>query len=325
MKHLLEQYDRELAVTYKGEHYRARDNGAVYRLSRPGKRKRKLDEVWTFGKPCKSSGYMLISSERVHRIVATGFHGVPPSKQLVVDHIDTNRRNNRPNNLRWLTKLENIILNPITARNIEVAYGTIENFFKNPKKPLNGELPKNYDWMRTVSEEEAKACKEKLLEWSNSNKKPSGRGKGEWLYLSKEEGATNKGDVLKSKTFMATQRNWYTPSEFLLCPDSLEDNPLMVYLNKLLKDSVFVTNKFLTARVYQAETNDSSACLSVICSGDEGSVKGWAVTMVYILDGKFCHEGKGTYFTIEGAKKMHYKNLGKNVDNVIGDCIDDYC
>ncbi|WP_294143305.1 HNH endonuclease signature motif containing protein [uncultured Sanguibacteroides sp.] len=36
-------------------------------------------------------------------------HGI-----YVVDHIDTNRQNNRIENLRWLTKLENVLLNPIS-------------------------------------------------------------------------------------------------------------------------------------------------------------------------------------------------------------------
>jgi len=65
---------------------------------------------------------MLIASEVVHRIVATVFHGNPPSKHHIVDHIDTNRQNNRPENLRWVTRLENILLNPITCRRIEIAW-----------------------------------------------------------------------------------------------------------------------------------------------------------------------------------------------------------
>lgn len=324
MEHLLDLYDRELAVTYKGENYLVHDNGSVCRKCRPGKRKRKLDEVWTFGTPCKRTGYMTISTERVHRIVATAFHGEPPSKQHVVDHIDTNRRNNRPNNLKWLTRLENVLLNPITARGIEAAYGSIENFFKNPSNPQNGQLSSNYDWMRAVSKEEAEACREKLLAWSGSDKQPMGRGKGEWLYLTKEEGASNINNVLQSKTYMATQRNWRIPSEFPHCPDSLVDTPLASYLNNLEKDCIFATNKLMTARVFQAETNDSDVCLSVISYGDEGSVKGWAVAKVYIMDGKLCHEGSGTFFTIEGAQKQHYRNLGRDMDHIISECIDDF-
>ena len=45
----------------------------------------------------------------VHRIVATAFHGEQPSEKHIVDHIDTNRRNNRAENLRWITRLDNLL------------------------------------------------------------------------------------------------------------------------------------------------------------------------------------------------------------------------
>ena len=51
----------------------------------------------------------------------------------VVDHIDTNRRNNRAENLRWVTRLDNILLNPITCARIVQAFGSLEAFFENPK------------------------------------------------------------------------------------------------------------------------------------------------------------------------------------------------
>ena len=100
-------YTEERECDYKGEHYSVRDNGAIMRHYKG--RKRPSDNIWTFGRKDDSTGYMIFSGERVHRIVATAFHGEAPSEQHVVDHIDTNRCNNRPENLRWLTKLENII------------------------------------------------------------------------------------------------------------------------------------------------------------------------------------------------------------------------
>jgi hypothetical protein len=78
----------------------------------------------------------VIGNHVVHQIVASAFHGPRPSKDHVVDHIDTNRQNNRPDNLRWVTRLENILLNPITCARIVLAYGSLEAFFENPKLAL---------------------------------------------------------------------------------------------------------------------------------------------------------------------------------------------
>ena len=99
--------------TYKGELYSVRDNGSIMRHQKEGKKRRPQDGKWTFG-TSTSKGYAMICGEGVHRIVATAFHGEAPSDQHIVDHYDTNRQNNRPENLRWLTKLENILNNPYT-------------------------------------------------------------------------------------------------------------------------------------------------------------------------------------------------------------------
>ena len=86
----LDDFTRVIECVYKGEQYSVRDNGAVLRHARNGKRLRKYDNQWTFGKPNIKTGYMEIASVRIHRIVATAFHGEPPTKEHVVDHIDTN-------------------------------------------------------------------------------------------------------------------------------------------------------------------------------------------------------------------------------------------
>jgi len=124
-------YNREVECTYKDERYSVRDNGTVLRHPRKDKRKRKYDNKWTFG-TVNSNGYMRIGSEVVHRIVATAFYGEPPNPQYIVDHIDTNRRNNRPENLRWLSRLENTLNNPITRKKIEFLCGSVEAFLKDP-------------------------------------------------------------------------------------------------------------------------------------------------------------------------------------------------
>ena len=179
---LLDQFDKELEVEYRGEMYRVRDNGSVCRHCRQGKRKRPLDEIWTFGKPSTFTGYMHIGTEVVHRIVATAFYGEQPSEKHIVDHIDTNRRNNRVENLRWITRLDNLLQNPITLRRITFAYGSLDEFFKDPGAPLYPKAIKNFDWMRTVSREEAQESRERLLRWAESDQAPKGGVLGEWIY-----------------------------------------------------------------------------------------------------------------------------------------------
>ena len=119
MNRLIDIFEKETKCTYKDNVYSVRDNGSVMRHPREGKKPRPLDNKWTFGTINIQKGYTMIGSEPVHRIVATAFLGEAPSKSHVVDHIDTNRQNNRPENLRWVTRLENIVLNEITRKKLE--------------------------------------------------------------------------------------------------------------------------------------------------------------------------------------------------------------
>ena len=82
----VDEYKETTECVYKGEQYSVRDNGAVMRHLREGKRPRKDDGVWTFGVKNNANGYMLIGSHRVHIIVATAFYGERDSKVYVVDH-----------------------------------------------------------------------------------------------------------------------------------------------------------------------------------------------------------------------------------------------
>ena len=176
---------QEKSCTYKGEVYSVRDNGAVMRQTPEGKKARPLDNVWTFGKKNESNGYMTIGGHRVHIIVAIAFHGLRDSKVYVVDHIDTNRCNNRPENLRWLTRLENILLNDITRQKIEWICGSVENFLKNPSLLRGHEFEdSNFEWMRTVTKEEAENT---LNSWRSLKEKPKVKSDnkepiGDWIF-----------------------------------------------------------------------------------------------------------------------------------------------
>lgn len=180
----VDDFNIEKECVYKDEQYLVRDNGAVLRFPQDGKKVRPMDNKWTFGTKSRKTGYMTIGSHRVHIIVATAFHGANDTKKLVVDHIDTNRCNNRPENLRWVTRLENILLNEVTRTKIEFFCGSVENFLKNPEL-LKGHEQKdpNFSWMRTVTKEEAENT---LRNWKTlvegSQKKQSKGQLGEWLY-----------------------------------------------------------------------------------------------------------------------------------------------
>lgn len=261
MVSILNNYRETKEGSYKGELYSVRDNGAVLRHAREGKRIRKNDDSWTFGKPNAKTGYMEIGSERVHRIVAFAFLGEPPTPQHVVDHIDTNRRNNRPQNLRWVTRFENALNNPITRKRIEYLCGSIEAFINDPSiiQEFANDHP-NYGWMRTVTLEEAKASYKRLCAWAEKqdNEKSSGSTIGEWIFAPIKQddkiisftidqynnvvhGQTDGvfsadssiDNLTQSLTANAMQRNWYTPTEFPLCPSKIEDRPLIAYLKNM--------------------------------------------------------------------------------------------
>lgn len=65
-----------------------------------------------------SNGYLRMSfldadggrakSVSAHRMIASAFHGLPPTPKHQVAHHDGDRTNNLPNNLRWATSSENI-------------------------------------------------------------------------------------------------------------------------------------------------------------------------------------------------------------------------
>lgn len=310
---LIDQFDREIPCSYRGENYRVRDNGAIMRLSKPKGRRRPLDEQWTFGTPSSNSGYPMIAGAPVHRVVATAFHGEPPGDDYVVDHIDTNRRNNRPENLRWVTRLENVLLNPITSKRILQIYGSFDAFFEDPRNPRFGALTEDFSWMRAVSKEEATTTRDRLLAWSASRKSSKGGALGEWIH--RREPASKMAEetrqVIKSETAGALQRNWKTPTKFPACPNAPSDSEqieqaLEDYAEALSYGTIFAQNYFSETNVIAAEAHDDG--LSVL--GWHDGIKPWTLTKVTFEDGHFVHESLGTFFSLEGAVKNYCASRG---------------
>ena len=285
-------FHRVLDCIYNDEQYSVRDNGAVCRQRRENKRKRPLDDAWIFGKFSVRDGYRKICSTPVHRIVATAFHGEQPSPDHVVDHIDTNRLNNQPENLRWVTRLENILDNPKTLQRIENKWGSVDGLLNDPNPAEKADPITNRPWMIQAIEQ-----------------------------ITFEEEST-----IDSLTPFAMQRDWRTPSEFPMCPDHLSDNPLHDYVSRLEGGTVFSRNIFGESVVDMAELSKDGTCLSVICMIDSG-VKNYALAKVTVEEGKYIHKSVSTYFTYDSAEKSHCELIGNPWEKPEGyeGCIDDYC
>ena len=354
----INEYTSEKRCVYKDRIYFVRDNGAVYRQAKSGLGVRKYDEEWTFGKLDKSNGYLMIGSERVHRIVCTAFHGEPEGDRNIADHIDTNRQNNRPENLHWVTKLENVIGNPITRAKIETICGSIQAFLDKPSilRGHEHENP-NFTWMRAVTPEEAKASYKRWKEWAEKSieerkSKSEYKGLGEWIFGKEEMVEASKwngGNLYRPYKSYAQQRaeieaetiryeeerlalkdsltpgakqlHWKTPTEFPLCPPSPTDTPLQDYLNALVEGQTFCKNQYYHSEVVKAEIASDCQHLAVITT--TSGVTNFALTEIRYENGFYIHESIRTFFTGEGAEKYYTLSLGKVWTG--GDVMEDFC
>ncbi|MDE5638750.1 MAG: HNH endonuclease [Odoribacter sp.] len=339
---LLYTFTEQKECTYKGEHYSVRDNGAVYRHTPPSSLKsRPLDNVWTFGRKNEKTGYMTIGSHRIHIIVATAFYGSNDTTKLVVDHIDTNRCNNRPKNLRWVTRLENALNNPATRKRIEfLCGGDINKFIENPAclRDLTG-ANQDVMWMRTVSAEEAKNAYERVLRWSKITSSQPAVGKiGEWMFSSPSEvnkfesiekesipihqSTMNQYDTLyfDSLTQNAKQKHWRTPTEFPLCPEINEEQSFEAYLSKIEVGKIVTKNQYTTHLVDEFRIYKDK--LFIRTHTEDDSIKPYSLITVFIENGFFIHEGT-TFFQEDGAIKAFTLCTGREWTG--GDVFDDYC
>jgi len=291
----VDNYTQERECTYKGERYVVRDNGAVKRLPKEHSRKRPLDSKWTFGNTNKQEGYMSICGVPIHRIVATAFHGEPKDPQYVVDHINTNRQDNTPGNLRWVTRFENTFLNPITCKKLELLTKlTIDEILQNPRILDNYTLPKSIDWMRKVSPKESQNCYQNLMNWAkNSNIKPTTkRGAiGEWVYQT--ENVPLEEVTLKTNKALKV---------YPCCPTTNEKKSLENYQIKLKPGNIFLKTDYAEYVVIESIIFNKKLIVRSK-SVDEDAVKPWYVSSVTLENGRFEHELVTSCFTEEGSKE----------------------
>lgn len=305
-----EEFIRQVDCIYKEEHYSVRDNGAVLRHPRSGKALRKLDNKWTFGNP-NSQGYMLIVTEVVHRIVGYAFLGDPPTPKHIIDHIDTNRQNNRPENLRWATKLENILNNPLTVNKIIYRCGSIDAFLKDPSILKNFESDdRNFKWMRTVTPEEAQISWNNLLKLANKKKNGTSTnegGMGEWIYQDNENSLANQdvSELVMSLTPNSVQRNWKTPCEFPFCPDMISNNPIIDYASKLTIGEVFSRNRYSYSIIEDLDTSKDGNTIWVLCKSIQIDIyKPWSLAEITFEDNLYVHTNLGSSVYKNGVEKQ---------------------
>lgn len=289
---------------------------------------------------------MYIGQARIHQIVATAFHGEPTDKNLVVDHKDSNKCNNRPENLHWVTRLENALNNPTTRWKIEMRCGSIEAFLENPSI-LNDYIDEdpNFAWMRTVSKEEGLRTLKNMENWAKKRRVPSGKGAlGEWIYNADAEETVElrqwrqsnllqhqqeimpsipqleEPDIKPSLTPNAFQQKWQTETEFPCCPAD-PNATLDDYLSNLHIGDSFSRNRYgETLMVECAKTADTLLVLSK--ADDQDAIKPWYLCSIIKADG-FIHTNVGSFFTEQGARKQY--TLKQGLEWTGDDSIDDYC
>lgn len=328
-----EDYKNEKQCVYKGETYSVRDNGAVKRHSREGKKLRKDDNVWTFGKKNNTNGYMYIGMHRVHIIVATAFLGSNDSKRNVVDHIDTNRCNNRVDNLRWVTRIENALLNPDTLKRITfLCGGDITKFLKNPAciRDLS-KTNKDLDWMRTVTPQEAENAYNNVMSWGLrpiKKEQKTQKNKAEWIF---HKNNYSIREVVKPIEFCrakypetALQMHWKTPTDFPNCPKSFRSGGLKEYFENLKLGNTFSKNVFSEHIVMDKVLIENDTELLILTNDlTEGAIKPYGLAKIYCSGGQFIHESISTFFEENGAKQRFTEMQGIKWEGE--DSIDNYC
>lgn len=299
-----EEYTEERECLYEDKYYRVRNNGAVMRIPSQGKRATKNDNVWTFGN-IDTNGYPAIAGVRIHTIVAKAFLGERP-EGLVIDHIDTIKTNNRPSNLHYVTRFENLVGNPLTRGKIEHVTGLpIEEILKDMSILHNLTLPQNLTWVKGVSQNEADQIRIKLSR-----------------YISKPITKMENAPENKSHTEYALQAdNWWPRGFFPFCPQH-EGSSLEEYASNIVIGKPFFFHHNNKYSVTEFELSSDGKTLAVKCSDPSAMKQNILITVTYISRKWFIHTCS-RYFDEESLEKYYTLAIGREWTG--GDVFDDYC
>jgi hypothetical protein len=139
---------------------------------------------------------------------------------------------------------------------------------------------------------------------------------GEWVYGVAKPVIDDRPQDIPSLTTNAIQRNWRTPATFAMCPDACSPDALIEYRGRLTFGTVFALDASGQSRTTIAGNGRRlfERYLQLVPKRHQG------VTNVTIENDKFVHESVRSYFSLQGALKVHCRLL--NVP--LGESIDDY-
>ncbi len=309
MIHPDEEFTIEKQCIFNGRRYKARDNGSVMRLSEKGKRKTVNDDIWTFGKT-DSAGYPAIAGVRIHLIIAEAFLGTKP-EGLVIDHKDTIKVNNRPSNLHYVTRFENVANNQYTRQKLEHVTGMkLEEILDNPDILHSLKLPKNWSWLTAgISEKEVENMRRHIVEQAN---KPV---KNKSIYI--EDNKTSN-----SKTAYAIQADGWFPAGFFPCCPQHENSSLEEYMeNIIIGEPIFYHDghEYITEAY---ELSEDKKIIAVKAKDNKAVKENILVTITYDSNYWFIHKCD-RFFSEEGLEKYYSLALGR--EWLGGDTLDDGC
>jgi hypothetical protein len=298
----------ETEISFRDERYSVRDNGYILRHSRSTGRKRKDDDTWTFGTSVDEKGFYLIGNQTVHSIIATAYCGVKPSGQHIVLHKNYNKKDNRSQNLMWVTKFQFHILQPNVQSQLKIVSKKkkLEDVLSNFES-IKLQLPNNLLWMQSISQEEANKALEMFRVLKFDLKKDS------------------EYKDIKSLTKNAVQRkNWWIKCEFPCCPKDDIRNTLYTYYENLSNNKLFCINDYYKTIIDAFSFNkDKTAIIIKGSDSEEESVKPWKLAEITLENSVYVHKNLGTFFKEDGANKYFTIAIGEEWLN--GEVFDDFC